>query len=496
MPALTDHFDKLARSLDAPPGATQETIDALYFGLRAAWIHALAQGLSVALGRAERAAFESEFPELISGGPIGDLRSASVVKYANRLRARRLVDPDFVATPLAEFTDWPGPLIGEAASADFLEWSGTVKPRERRAGLRKTLPKSVRFVTLHEACLALHVWAGTREDKWLEDAFDLMSSQPLVADDSLGELLALSRDALEPRDATIPEEEDLEPLPVRIAMPSMPVSEVQLQALLDEDRGIQGTVAREARRATMHVVLTAEKREADILVLPEWAVPAELVPWLMERAAIKQMLVVAGQAPSLSNGEYSNRLWVGIPLRDDRGRRSCLIPPPREKNYLSPHEKASLKASGIDWESRPGEVPTYRWRGFSFASLICFEFADIRTRQSLQHTADVLTVSSLNRDWRYFGAVQEATTRDNYCLTICVNTGAYPGTQIMRPTGSAKSLAASVHGSEDATIVTRVIDLAPIVAARATGKSPSQLEFEQEPQDDAVLQDYKPLPPA
>ena len=65
----------------------------------------------------------------------------------------------------------------------------------------------------------------------------------------------------------------------------------------------------------------------------------------------------------------------------------------------------------------------------------------------LRAGADLLTVSSLNKDWRYFDAIQESTTRDNYCLTLCVNTGAFPGTKLMRPTSSAMAVAASVHGS-------------------------------------------------
>jgi hypothetical protein len=170
------------------------------------------------------------------------------------------------------------------------------------------------------------------------------------------------------------------------------------------------------------------------------------------------------------------------------------VPPPREKAFLSPHEEAALNAAGIGRGPAPPPVPTYSWHGITFASLLCFEFADITTRQTLRRSADVLTVSSLNRDWRYFDAIQSATTRDNYCLTVCVNTGAYPGTRIMRPTGSEKAVIASVHGSDDPTVVSRLIDLAPIVAARIAWRRPADV-FSHVPSDDASLDDYKPLPP-
>jgi len=466
VPSLSYQFEELARSLEPPEEASPQAVEALNFGLRASWIHALGLAVSVSLGHAEREALRADAPQLITGGPIGDLTSDPVVAYARRLRARRLIDPAFVAVPLAEFSEWTGPLIGESAASEFLEWSSVQATGKAHQELTKNLARAVRFVALHEACLAVHIWAGPRDNDWLERVFELLSSQPLVADEALGELQALAGDALQPVAARVPElEEERAQLILRIAMPSMPVSADQLRVLMEDDRATHGNIVRDARSATMHVVLTAIKRKADLLVLPEWTVPLEVVPWLMERAANSQLLIVAGQAPTVRDGTYSNAIWVGIPLRDSDARRACLVPPPREKGYLSPEERSRLDTAGLARLPSGGPVPVYQWRGFTFASLICFEFADIATRQWLHDSADVLTVSSLNRDWRYFDAIQEATTRDNYCLTVCVNTGAYPGTRIMRPTTSAKALAASVHGSEDATIVTRVIDLTPIVAA-------------------------------
>ncbi len=145
------------------------------------------------------------------------------------------------------------------------------------------------------------------------------------------------------------------------------------------------------------------------------------------------MLVIAGETPSVDQGQYSNRLWTGIPIQDSAGHKECLVVPPREKRYLSPEEERLLKEAGVAHAKAGTIVPAYAWRGITFASLVCFEFADIATRTALRASADLLTVSSLNRDWRYFDAIQESTTRDNYCLTVCVNSGAFPGTKIMRP---------------------------------------------------------------
>jgi predicted amidohydrolase len=249
------------------------------------------------------------------------------------------------------------------------------------------------------------------------------------------------------------------------------------------------------RNALTWLVLTAIKRKSDVLVTPEWAVLPEMLPWLMDQARDSQMLVVAGQTPTVRGGNYSNMVWTGIPIRDSFGHRACLVPPPRRKMFLSPSEISVLHAAGLAVPSaKDASVPTFRWRGVKVASLICFEFADIGTRESLRATTDLLTVSSWNRDWKYFQSTQESITRDNYCVSVCVNTGQYPGTRIMRPTGSNKALVAAVHGSDEPALITRQLDMAPIVAARVAGEPPSAC-WQHDPEDDVKLVDYKPMPP-
>ena len=237
--------------------------------------------------------------------------------------------------------------------------------------------------------------------------------------------------------------------------------ENQLAALLADDQSALGQIAGVLRSATKTIVNAAARRRAHVLVLPEWSLLPEQLTWVMNRAADARILLIGGQTPFVAGSAYSNRLWTGIPITDSGAHRACLVPPPRQKRYLSPHELAELKATEASIPTNgPKAIPTYRWRGATFSSLICFEFADISTRQQLRACADVVTVSSLNMDWRYFDAVQESMTRDSYCLTVCVNTGEYPGTRIMRPTKSENSSIAAVHGSDDPIVLTRVVDLA------------------------------------
>jgi hypothetical protein len=488
---LTHTFRRVTETLEPPADAGPRMTAALSFGLRASWIQALAQALAVSMSEEEREALASETPHLIIRSVLRDLPTRGVVEYARQIRRRRLVPATFVAVPLAEFTSYPGALIGPDAFSAFISWSLEEADTTELVDL---IGKAVRFVPLHEVCLAVHLWAGPAISNWLDTAFRVLGAQPLMQLESVEDLRHRASDVLAAAPQEPPKLEADDGLCLRIAMPSIQVRSDQLTALIGGDSVAMAEIGRESQQALRRVVGASVGRRADVLVLPEWSVQPQQLTWLMQRSARAAMLIVAGQAPALRDGAYENRIWIGIPIRDTVGHQECLVPPPRMKRFLSPHERAPLDAAGLAVAPADGQVPSYRWRGMRFASLICFEFADIATRQALRASADMLTVSSWNRDWRYFDAVQEATTRDNYCLTVCVNTGSFPGTRIMRPTVSEKAVVASVHGSEDPTVVSRRIDMTPIVAARAAWRPPAEVLL-VEPSDDAKLRDYKALPP-
>jgi hypothetical protein len=206
------------------------------------------------------------------------------------------------------------------------------------------------------------------------------------------------------------------------------------------------------------------------------------------------MAIVGGGVPEVIAGHYRNLLWTGLPLTDKAGHRACLVPPPRQKRFLSPAEQKLITSAGVKPAVIRSPVSVFYWGEIRIASLICFEFADIEVRRKLRFSTDIITVSSLNRDWRYFESIQDATTRDDYCLTICVNTGALPGTRIVRPTKSEMAVVASVHGADRPALISKLIDLRPILAAQVSGRAPVEI-LATEPIDDVGLADYKPFPP-
>jgi predicted amidohydrolase len=492
--SINAHFIRLVGALEPPSDATRPMQRALVLGLRASWIQAISQALAVAFGAEELDDLETAVPVLFDERGLGKLATAEVVRYAGRLRDRRLVPAALVSAPLAEFTSWTGPLIGSRAFNGFMRWVSDMSEEERRQQLLVGIADSVRFVQLHEICIALHLWVSKsgQSSSWLADATALLRGQPLVQLDEVDDLARRAEQSLRPSPRS---GGDAEAAPeLRFALPSLPIDEHQLSALLQDDEQKANDIASNARRRVRSIVGIATRNKADVLVLPEWSLPPQQLPWLMNRAANANMLVIAGESPLVDGSVYSNRLWTGIPIQDSAGHKECLVVPPREKRYLSPQEQRQIEAASVVHVKAGDDVPVYAWRGIRFASLVCFEFADIATRTALREHADLLTVSSLNRDWRYFDAIQESTTRDNYCLTVCVNSGAFPGTKVMRPTSSAKSVAASVHGSDDPALVSRKIDMHPIVAARIAQERPKDAT-DRPPKDDTQLCDYRAFPP-
>lgn len=488
--AMTAGVRRLVDTTKLPEGSTRAALESLRFGLVESWRQALAQALAVASTPQLRRSLVERIPKLKAGGKTVYQMKRSV-EFAMRIRSAYLVPASQVAVPLAEFARWDGRLIGPGAYSEFLEWHRQKFPSGNAHWLKRSVRRSVRFIPLHETCLAIHLWAGGGRGDWLEQAFDVMDAQPLT---SAGRIEDLRSRAKRVTAGGRRERRRSEP-ELLLAMPSIKIPKDQLDAELANDKDRLWSISRSSHSTLRNITEAARKARVDLLVLPEWSVVGQHLARFMDEARRAQMLIVAGQAPEVSLREYHNRLWSGIPLRDRGRRKHCLVPPPRQKRVLAPREVQKIEAKKVREAPFRETVDVFLWRGMRIASLICFEFADIGIRQQLRFKSDIVTVSSFNRDWHYFEVIQDSTTRDNYCLVVCVNTGAYPGTRITRPTSHEMAVAASVHGSDDPALITRRIDMSPIVAAQVHKRKPSADLNLEEPSDDVELENYKEFPP-
>ncbi len=485
---------RLADTIDGIVGLSERDthfIEEVKRGLRASWEQALIEALAV-----------TDMDSLTGDHQVNPLliplyESAELIVARARLsRAANFVLPSLVSMPLSEFSAYEGNLFGEEALRNFSDWlDEAATDRMSLPVNRVDLSTSMRFITLQETCLAVHLWVGASGSNWLSSVFRALASQPLLDKVMIADLRRRCNRIMGSFNAESDAPAMLSDYEFRFSTPSLQVCGDQLNWIIDGNSTALSSSARDARKAVKAIVQQSIDRRANFTVLPEWAVLQSQLSWVFSKAAQGQMVIVTGEAPMIQSNEYKNRLWTGIPIVDSVGHRACLVPPPRDKAYLSPVERMAVQKAGVIYNPSNTVVQQYYWRGVKFSSLICYEFADISIRNSFRRETDLLTVSSWNTDWRYFDSIQSSTTRDNYCITVCVNTGQFPGTQIMRPTASARAVASSIHGSGDPTVVTRVIDLLPVVAARASGCRPSLNNGFIEATDDVRLEDYSALPP-
>ena len=152
-----------------------------------------------------------------------------------------------------------------------------------------------------------------------------------------------------------------------VAMPSLEVDENQLKLVLAEDWIDLGHIFKRSRADLSTILDAAAVSRARFLVLPEWSVVAQQLPELFQHSRQERTLVIAGQAPEVISGVYRNSLWTGIPIVDAGGHRACLVPPARQKHFLSPEEEKRSANTGRRRRRRATKSPSITGAGSASA---------------------------------------------------------------------------------------------------------------------------------
>ncbi|MCW2922900.1 MAG: hypothetical protein JWM98_304 [Thermoleophilia bacterium] len=491
---------RLIRIIDHIWTPQPSALKSLASGLEASFIQSASQALAVLYPQDEVA------PAAINFG-FSEPAANRLTVFATKLRKRGIFPAELVSPILAEYTEWEGTLMGQPAQQQFADWASKTTGIGRQ--LQHGIAKSPRFVPLHEICLGVHLWmddddpthplplirpALMNTDTWLRNAFSLFASQALVNLADVPELLNHAVSIVHPSTQTQLSSYD-QNHSLRLGLPNITVSEELLRWRIDDDPKLAEEETR--LRDSIDIIWRyAVEAKADLLLLPEWSTPLVHIGPLFSRANQRGIAVILGETPFIEpgTGTYFNRMWTSLPIKDPADRRHSLVLPPRTKGLLSPHEIQVLEQHGTPYREELADTPVYHWREVRFASVICYEFADVAIRNSLRGRIDMMTVSSFNHDWRYFDSIQDSCTRDIYCVTACVNVSQFPGTRVTRPTRSSRAVAATIHGSTAPALATAAIDFGPVVGARRTGLAP-KASFIGVPEDGLCSTDYKPLPP-
>lgn len=204
-----------------------------------------------------------------------------------------------------------------------------------------------------------------------------------------------------------------------------------------------GAVNSQDRWARVELVLREGiERHADLVVLPELAVPREgAVDRLRQWAARGQFIVIAGlaYADASTDALISNEAVVVIPsTKPGMGSwRARTAPPPAiihiKKLTPSPREHAFWRDKGIAFS--PGNR-LYLFNDSAlgcFAVVICFDFLNLPVQALLQGRIATLIVVALNKDVQSFRHTAEAATRLLLCNVVICNSGRYGGSVALRP---------------------------------------------------------------
>lgn len=217
------------------------------------------------------------------------------------------------------------------------------------------------------------------------------------------------------------------------------------------------------RQERLFNILNSSLREhADLLILPEVAIPVSWLPFMIAFARRHQIGLVFGLEHWVVNDTAYNLIIEALPFRVSGEYKSCVVTA-RIKNHYAPSEldllqTLRLKAGHV--ELKPfAYYHKISWRGISFATYNCFELSDITHRVLFKSEIDLLIACVWNRDTNYYQHILESAVRDLHCYTVQANTSHYGGSCVLRPTKTDSKTMLYVKGGENTCVLTTKLSI-------------------------------------
>lgn len=217
------------------------------------------------------------------------------------------------------------------------------------------------------------------------------------------------------------------------------------------------------RQEKLYSILnTALYEKADLLVMPEVAIPVSWLPFMVAFSRRHQIGLIFGLEHWVSDGIAYNLIIEALPFKVEGKYKSCVMTA-RIKNHYAPAELELLESVRL----RPGNLGfkpnayyhKVLWRGVSFATYNCFELSDITHRVLFKSEIDLLFACVWNKDTNYYQHILESAVRDLHCYTVQANTSQYGGSCVLRPTKTESKTMLYVKGGENPCVLTTRIDI-------------------------------------
>lgn len=246
---------------------------------------------------------------------------------------------------------------------------------------------------------------------------------------------------------------------------------------------VKGKPNRSYRRyqSVSHIINTAISEKADMLVLPEAALPIEWLPTVARTCAKNNMAMVTGIEHIVYNGKAYNYTAVILPYEEEGYR--CAVLSLHLKNHYAPHELELIHGYRLE-EVCGKEYELYHWKDCWFPVYCCYELASIGDRALFASYADMLVAVEWNRDVNYYSNILEALSRDMHCYCVQVNSSNYGDSRIIMPSKTEMKDIIKTKGGNNATVLVGTVDIEKL----------RDFQFKEYNLQKAD-RDYKPTPP-
>lgn len=373
-------------------------------------------------------------------------------RYAWQYRQSNLVRHHLVAWPLANFSSYDGDLTSET---NFLA-SENQKLDTKKIDLS---PRFIHFDEWQLFHLGNELCEKPNMNEWLEKCI-----QEYKAKNFGQEFVVKFEQGDEENTGIVKSKLNVvgceSKTAITLAIGNLKIAESDIASAVRKD--CQPNLSFKRQEKLFNILNSSLREHADLLILPEVAIPVSWLPFMVAFSRRHQIGLVFGLEHWVVNGIAYNLIIEALPFRVSGEYKSCVVTA-RIKNHYAPSELdmlQTLRLKAGHLELKPcAYYHKVSWRGISFATYNCFELSDITHRVLFKSEIDLLIACVWNRDTNYYQHILESAVRDLHCYTVQANTSHYGGSCVLRPTKTDSKTMLYVKGGENTCVLTTKLSI-------------------------------------
>ena len=368
-------------------------------------------------------------------------------------RHSNMIRHNLVAWPLANYTSYKGSLVDDT---NFFK-------SEPCKLIKDKLERSPRFIHFDEfQIFKLHhtLISGGRLDTWQKESIDGYTTLSNWSDIGVkfDNCIEKSNPTLQVNELKVGDK--IKTNALKLALGNTRICETDIENAIRKDKSPNISFTRQLR--LFQLLNSALRENADLLVLPEVAIPVTWLPFMVSYARRNQIGMVFGLEHWVVNGKAYNLLIEALPYKIGNKYNSCAVTA-RIKNHYAPAELDMLESLRIEAGNQELKPTSYyhkvTWKGVCFSTYNCFELSDIVHRSIFKSDIDLLVACVWNKDTNYYQHILESAVRDLHCYVVHSNTSQYGGSCVLRPTKTESKTMLYVKGGDNTCVLTVDIDI-------------------------------------